>query len=237
MIKTATYLLTFSLGVLALHAFQGAPPTPSWVGVVCADGSPCIVTPTDSYEGLAFAIQWLMPDPQDPAGTALPWVECPAPAPGVHPQTTCIGGSAIAHWIVLTRGGPAHATQAVDHDVFAVTNSPIYGPGRGLSQPVPQPYALGAVMGFGLPANAIAPQAPPVPPGDPAAWSTYLDSWCLTNPTCGSAGGGGAMTQAQFDALLSASPFATAVHPFSFAITRGEALDGDIIIGMTGPPQ
>ena len=85
------YVGSFFLGILSFGLLlqAGVPPEPAWVTVLCADGSPCILTPTDSYEGVAFARQYLMPDPD---GATLPWVECPPLPSGEHTQATCVGG-------------------------------------------------------------------------------------------------------------------------------------------------
>ena len=223
MTRFSTHLIAVLISVLALGAFQAVavPPTPSWVVDLCADRSPCISTPSNSYEGLAFARQYLMPDPTD---STLPWVECPALPSGAYTQATCVGGVEIAHWLVLTRGGPAHIPiEAFDHDVYAVVDSPIYGPGGGLSQGVLPPYARGAVMAFHLSPLATASQAPPdVPPGDPVLWEAWyrrsFPAACLADPVCN---GGASMTPAQFETMLQASSFGSAVYPVTFTQPDG----------------
>jgi hypothetical protein len=200
MTRISTHVIAFSLGVLALGAFnQGAiPETPAWVNDYCADSSPCTNAATETYQGIALAIQWLETD-----GTP-----CPDPEGGEHPQSACLTAPpSIAHWFLLTRGGPAHyPPNAIDHDVFVATNSPIYSDGFG-SGFGGRDYALGAVMAFGLPPETIPqnPQFPTYAPADTQAWFALA---CAADPTCGA----GSLTQAEFDVLLAASPYGPHVH-------------------------
>lgn len=180
--RVSTHVIAFSLGVLALGAFTNhqvpaPPPTPSWVTTLCTDASPCDPQ-LGQYQGLAIAIQWLMPDPADPAA---PWVECPG-QPSTHPQNGCVGGAEIAYWIVKTEGDVGHGGNAIRHDVDVVTDSPIY------SAQMPnwpnEMHALGAVVALGLPPTA-ATQAPQLPVLDPIAWQLWFDAACANHPTCG----------------------------------------------------
>lgn len=199
--RISTHVIAFSLGVLALGMFnQGAiPDTPAWVDDYCADASPCANVATESYQGIALAIQWLETD-----GTP-----CPDPVTGQHPQNACLSPTpGIAHWFLLTRGGPAHyPPSAVDHDVFVATHSPIYSDGFG-SGFGGRDYALGAVMAYGVPPAATAPQSPQFPAYDPADTQAWFALACAADPTCGA----GSPTPAEFEAMLAASSYAGHVH-------------------------
>lgn len=215
------HLTSFVAGIVGAAAFvtfqASLPPAPAWLDAYCADASPCVGQPSEAYNGLAFAIDWFESD-----GTP-----CPEPAANEHPQSACQspGGAFIGHWVMLTRGDVHHGQTALDHDVFFIANSPIYG-GSGPQLGIPSTqYAYGAVVAFGLPPTASAPQAPALPVLDPAAWQMWFDAahaQCVTNGNCPAPGG--SLTQAEFDALLSTSPFLNHVHDLDpGTITVGEA--------------
>lgn len=227
--KLSTHVIAFSLGTIAfsiLAAGSQVPAQPAWVTAYCADASPCVAPAAETYQGIALAIQWLEDDgsPCLDAGEVLP--------PGAHPQSACDSPTpSIAHWFLLTRGGPAHAPlQAVDHDVFVATDSPIYS---ATAIRLPAQYALGAVMAFGLPPTGFAPQAPQFPTFSPAATQTWFELACAESATCGAGG----LTQVAFDALLASSPYSTHNHPFGFTLTRPDSLDAVPVSGITGVPQ
>lgn len=185
--RLSTHTIAFSLGVLALGMFQAAlPPAPAWVDQYCTDSSPC-QEPSEVYQGLALALDWFESD-----GTP-----CPEPATGEHPQTPCGPNAFIGHWVMLTRGDVHHGN-AVDHDVFYIANSPIYGGPELGSSPIPaSAYAHGNVIASGL-SPAATQQAPALPVLDPAGWFAWFEAACAASPTCGAGG----LTQAEFDALM-----------------------------------
>lgn len=227
--RISTHVIAFALGTLALSTLQGAPAPPQWVLDICGDASPCSM-PTEAYQGIALSIQWLETD-----GTP-----CPSPSPGQHPQSACLTSPAsIAHWFALTRGGPHHVPAAVDHDVFVATDSPIYSAGEPSGIPGTQ-YAYGAVLAFGLPPTAEAQSpATQLPVLDADAWRAWLRAEvleCIAEGVCPTGGGGG-ITQTEFDALLATSPYASHNHGFSFTLTRPESLDGVTHNGITSVPQ
>lgn len=213
MYRISSHVIAFSLGVLALGSIvQAFPPTPSWVDELCADASPC-VGPVSKFEGLAIAIQWLMPDPANPGD----WIECP-PNPGAHPQNTCGPVSDIAYWIVQTNGDVGHGANAVDHRVDVVTDSPIYS--AAMPNFPSEMHLLGAVVAFGLPPTAVAPQNPQFPAPDPIDTQAWFAAACAADPSCGAGG----ISQTEFDALLATSPYLTHVHDLDPAtITVGGA--------------
>ena len=205
------------------------PPVPQWVADLCGDASPCLGLPTFAFEGgVMIGAQW-----NDDTGECLPAL------PPEHPSANCGANPYVAHWVVFTNGNPpADHLVGVASTAGGSTPAPaaagklmLAGPPPPMSVP-PGLSTLGLVVGFGLP-GAPAPQVPALPVLDATAWATWFDASfaaaCALSPTCSSAGS--QLSQAEFDAMLAASPYATHVQPFSFTV------NGQTIAGTTGVPQ
>ena len=231
--NAASLVVAFALGVIALDAFEQDQlhEHPTWILDACAaapgrPADPCVF-PVEVFDGVAVGLTAYEKGTPD---------ICPAPAVNQRMGAACLTPDPdYVAWVALTR---ADLSKAIYEG-----GSPLRGPPRP-AEPfwvgVPgdgvwPSFALGSVFGVGLPVNATAPQLPGIPTLDPQSWSDWWDlkmaACAAGEAACSPLQGGGAIDQPTFNTMLAASPFAAALHPFTFTV------NGVTITGTTGPPQ
>lgn len=212
--KASYLLLTFFIGALAGVPLSQAVnlEVPGWVNSGCVNVT-CTM-PAEVFDVFKIGQAWYE------KGTT---VLCSSQLAG---QSGCTNADPdFRVWIELTSNDTSKL-------VF-VSDATLQGPAGAVPLNVGIPgdgvwpkWAYGGPFSFGLPPVAQELTFPPV---DPLAANLWWDERCAIISCQGPVT---TMDQATFNALLAASPFATAVHSVTLTM-----LDGTQFTGMTGPPQ
>lgn len=184
---------------------------PSWVSSGCV-GVTCTM-PAEVFDGFTIGQAWYEKGTPD---------LCPDQLAG---QSGCVSADPdFRVWIELTSNDTSK--------LVLVADSTIYGPSGAVPLNVGIPgdgvwpaWSYGGAFAFGLPPVTQTLAFPPV---DPVAANLWWDERCALVSCQGPVT---LMDQAVFNALLAASPFATAVHSVTLTM-----LDGTEFTGTTGPP-